>query len=90
MVPAIVKRVLIGFVALLAVMYLADTASARFHAYGAVQVQPYYAIHLKNKKVEFDFSPPMETQYCVVSTLPHFGLDPCWYVQGHTQRRIDE
>ena len=84
------KQVLIGVPALLAVVYFADALSARFHPLGSVQVQPYLAIHLKNKKVEYDFSPPVETEVCVASMLPHSGYEPCWYARRSTTKRIDE
>jgi hypothetical protein len=83
-------RILLGIAATLAVIYISDLFGAHFHPLGSVQVQPYYAIHLKNKKVEFDFSPPAETDYCVTSMLPHFGYPPCWYLKRNTTKRIDE
>jgi hypothetical protein len=85
-----VKTALIVFASLILAVYISDTASARFHALGSVQVQPYYAIHLKGKKIEYDFSPPVETQVCVASMLPHFGYQPCWYARRNTTKRIDE
>src|ERR1700677_4158454 len=40
------------------VVYLGDYLAVRFpgsrNPFGTVNVQPYYAIHLKNKKTEFD------------------------------------
>jgi hypothetical protein len=85
-----IRRALLYFGTLLVVVYVADFATARFHPLGSMQVAPYYAIHLKNKKVEFDFDVPKETQSCVVSLVPHFGYPPCWYLKKHTVERIDE
>jgi hypothetical protein len=53
-----------------------------------VTIQPYYAIHEKNGKTEYDFAQP-ENQVCVRSLFPHFGYNPCWYVKRHTDKRID-
>jgi hypothetical protein len=85
-----IRRALLYFVILLGVVYLADFLAARTHPLGSMQVAPYYAIHLKNKKVEFDFDVPTETQSCVQSMAPHFGYPPCWYLKKHTVERIDE
>jgi hypothetical protein len=85
-----IRRALLYFAALVAVVYGADFLTARMHPLGSLLVAPYYAIHLKNKKVEFDFNVPKETQYCVVSIAPHFGYPPCWYLKKHTVERIDE
>jgi hypothetical protein len=85
-----IRRALLYFATLLVVVYLGDFAAARFNPLGSMQVAPYYAIHLKNKKVEFDFDVPKETQSCVVSLAPHFGYPPCWYLKKHTVERIDE
>lgn len=56
--------------------------------YGNVVVQPYYAIHQKNGKIEYQFAQP-QNQICVNSLFPHFGVQPCWYVTRHTEKRID-
>jgi hypothetical protein len=53
-----------------------------------VTIQPYYAIHQKNGRTEYDFAQP-ENQVCVRSLFPHFGYSPCWYVKRHTDKRID-
>lgn len=90
------KRVILFLLFAAAVIYAGDYLSVRFpiprsrNPYSKVQVQPYYAIGLKNKRTEFDFDVPPETVTCVHSLFPHSGFDPCWYVQGHTMRRIDE
>jgi len=85
-----IRRGLLYFVVLLLVVYGADFVAARSNPLGSLQVAPYYAIHLKNKKVEFDFNVPTETQNCVQSLAPHFGYPPCWYLKKHTVERIDE
>jgi len=49
---------ILSFVAI----YLGDYAMARSKPLGSVQVQPFYAIHQKDGKTEFDYSVPPETQ----------------------------
>jgi hypothetical protein len=76
------------------VVYLGDYLAVRFpgsrNPFGTVNVQPYYAIHLKNKKTEFDFDVPPQTNVCVRSLFPHLGYPPCWYASRKTSQRIDE
>ena len=83
------KRAAIGTVLSFAALYCADFAIARSRPMGAVQVQPFYAIHQKSGKIEFDYSLPVETQSCVASLLPHSGSNPCWYVTRHPTRKIE-
>ena len=76
---------ILAFVAI----YLGDYAIARSKPLGSVTVQPFYAIHQKNGKTEFDYSVPPEAQTCVASLLPHLGNNPCWYVTKHKTRKIE-
>jgi len=88
------RSTLILVVAALALFYVGDyvliryRAAAHKNAYGAVAVQPYYAMHLKNGNTEFSFQ-PNETQTCVNSVFPHLGMTPCWYLRRHPERRTD-
>lgn len=85
------KRILAVAVLALAAIYAGDYLAARLrgaNALGAVQVQPYYAVPLKDGKTEFMLLDP-ETQTCVKSLLPHFGYSPCWYLDGRKQQRIN-
>jgi hypothetical protein len=82
-------RAAIGIIVTLTAAYLGDYAAARSRPLGSVQVQPYYAIHEKNGKTEFDYSAPPETQTCVASMFPHFGSSPCWYLTKHKTRKIE-
>lgn len=86
---------IVGVVVLSAVLvYAGDYLSVRFKIpkgrdpFSSVTVHPYYAIHQKNGKTEYDYAQP-QTQVCVRSLFPHFGYDPCWYVKRHTHQRID-
>jgi hypothetical protein len=85
-----IRRALLYFAIAVMVVYAADYLAARTNPLGSLQVQPYYAIHLKNKKVEFDFNVAAETDSCVQSFAPHLGYPPCWYLKRHLNKRIDE
>jgi hypothetical protein len=81
-------------VLLVSLAYVVDYLSVRYKIpksrdpFSSVAIQPYYAIHEKNGRTEYDFAPP-ETQVCIRSLFPHFGFSPCWYVNRHTDKRID-
>ena len=81
-------------VLLFLVVYAGDYLSLRYKIpkgrdpFSNVTIQPYYAIHEKNGRTEYDFAQP-ETQVCIHSLFPHFGYSPCWYVNRHTDKRID-
>jgi len=84
-----------GVLFLLATLvYAGDYLLVRFkipknrEPFSSVIIQPYYAIHQKNGKTEFDYAQP-QTEVCVQSLFPHFGYAPCWYVKRHTDKRID-
>ena len=86
---------IIGAIALVALAtYIGDYLSVRYRIskgrdpFSSVTIQPYYAIHEKNGRTEYDFAEP-ESQVCVRSLFPHFGYSPCWYVKRHTDKRID-
>ncbi len=89
-----IRRWTVRLLLLASVTWLGDYLSVRFPGsrmpFGTVDVQPYYAIHLKNKKTEFDFDVPTQTQVCVRSLFPHMGYPPCWYASRQTQKRIDD
>lgn len=82
-------RVVVGLILSVLAFYAGDFAVAKSRPLGSVVVQPYYAIHQKNGKIEFDYGVPPETQNCVASALPHFGYTPCWYLNGHRSRKIE-
>jgi hypothetical protein len=86
---------IVGAVILLALItYVGDYVSVRYKIpkgrdpFSSVTVQPYYAIHEKNGRTEYDFAQP-QRQVCVRSLFPHFGYSPCWYAKRHTDKRID-
>ena len=84
------KRILLGVLAALVLVYAGDDLSVRARgpkSISTVTVQPYYAVPLRNGKTEIMLLDP-EDQQCVQSVFPHKGYDPCWYLKGHTQQRI--
>jgi hypothetical protein len=83
------KIAAIALILALCGLYVGDYEIAKSTPLISVQVQPFYAIHQKNGKTEFDYGVPPETQTCVSSMLPHFGSNPCWYVTKHKTRKIE-
>jgi hypothetical protein len=83
------KYYAIGAILVSTALYLGDYVVAKNNPLGSVQVQPFYAIHQKNGRTEFDYNVPPETQSCVASVLPHLGNNPCWYVTKHKTRKIE-
>lgn len=83
------RQGVLGAILVLGVIYAGDYMVAKSKPLGSVVVQPFYAIHQKNGKIEFDYNVPPETQSCVASMLPHFGDNPCWYVNSHKTRKIE-
>jgi hypothetical protein len=94
-----IKRILIrffgGLILLAGVIYAGDYLSLKFkipsnrQPFAIVTVQPYYEIHEKNNKTEYDFSPPAENDTCVNSLFPHFGYPTCWYLRRHPEKKIE-
>ena len=58
------------------------TSGQRSAPFGQVTVQPYYAVHQKNGKTEYDFA-PTEVDICIHAVFPHLGYNPCWYANRH-------
>lgn len=56
--------------------------------YGSVVVRHYYAVPQKNGKTQFIFDPP-SPESCVNALFPHSGMQPCWYLNRHPERRTD-
>lgn len=56
--------------------------------YGQITVTSYDAIQQKSGKTQFIFNPP-EALTCVHALFPHEGYEPCWYLQRHTEQRIN-
>jgi hypothetical protein len=90
----LIKRIFIGVVLTTAVVYILDYAVLRVriatnhNPFGTVTVRPYYAVPQKNHKTEFLFDDP-QNETCVHSLFPHAGDSPCWYLNGHREKRIN-
>jgi len=89
-----VRTLLIVVALSCALLYAGDYASVRYRIprgrvpLGTVEIQPYYAVPLKDGKTEFMFLKP-ESQICVHSLFPHLGHSPCWYARRKRDKRID-
>jgi hypothetical protein len=86
-----VKRAAAFLALAAAALYAGDYLSARQRgasALATVQVQPYYAVPLRDGKTEFMMLEP-ENRTCVYALFPHFGYGPCWYVKGRREQRIN-
>ena len=83
------RTFLVAAVVFCALLYAGDYAAMRLrrNPTGTVQVQPYYAVPLKDGKTEFMFLDP-QNEVCVRSLFPHLGHRPCWYVSRHRNKEI--
>jgi len=88
------KQLALLGLAIAALLYAGDYLALRYrmlkqqNPFGAVTVYRYYAIQKKANKVEYVFD-GTENQTCVHSLFPHVGDRPCWYVQRHTEKKIE-
>jgi hypothetical protein len=84
-------RVIGGIVLLALLVYALDYVVLRLRGssgLGSVVVTPFYEIHEKSGKTEFDFKDPV-AQPCVNSLFPHTGYEPCWYLERNPQQKIE-
>lgn len=84
-------RWLLSIAAFAGLLYLGDYGVLRLRsaqAFGTVSVYRYYAIEKKSNKVEYAFLDKQD-QTCVHSLFPHMGHAPCWYLQRHTEQKMD-
>jgi len=83
------RTAFVAVVVFCALLYAGDYAAMRLrrNPTGTVQVQPYYAVPLKDGKTEFMFLDP-QNEVCVRSLFPHLGHRPCWYVSRHRNKEI--
>ena len=88
------RTALITVLASCTLLYAGDYAAVRYRmargrdALGTVEVQPYYAVPLKDGKTEFMYLNP-QNEVCVHSLFPHLGHRPCWYVRRHRNKPIN-
>ena len=83
------RNALLAVLVSCALLYVGDYTIARFRSNptGTVQVQPYYAVPLKDGKTEFIFLDP-QNEVCVHSLFPHLGHRPCWYISRYRNKEI--
>jgi hypothetical protein len=90
----IVLRATIVLLTVLGIVYVVDYCVVRYriprgrYPFAQVVVQPFYAIHQKNGKIDYETADP-ENDQCVRSIFPHMGYAPCWYLSRHTEKHID-
>jgi hypothetical protein len=87
----IIKKSLLGLVALVAVVFVADYAYVRVRMIHPKPADPLetmtrnrlLAIPQKNGKLDYELDQvtPTDTLTCVHSLFPHFGDPPCWYLK---------
>lgn len=87
-------RAVFSLVCLVALAYIADYGILRYRIaanrapFRTVTVQPYDAVPQKDHKTEFLLEDPRD-ETCVNSLFPHMGDAPCWYLERHTEQRIN-
>ena len=92
------KRILIGAVIGLAVLYIGDYLSVRIRMLHPKPADPFeslkalrvLAIPEKNGKTEYevDAQNPEHPITCAHSLFPHYGYSPCWYVKPRLNQPI--
>jgi hypothetical protein len=91
----VVKRVLIGAIIGLALVYLGDTLSVWYRMSKKIagdplttmNTQPVIEIPHKDGQAEIVLG-QAQTQTCVRSIFPHDGYSPCWFVARQNQSPI--
>jgi hypothetical protein len=94
----LLKRILVGALAALALLYLVDYLSVRIRAMHPKPTDPFeslstlrmLAIPQKNGKTDYevDSQDPNTTVTCVHSLFPHMGYSPCWYIKPRINQPI--
>ena len=85
-------RVAAFFLVLAVAAYVYDSFAIRYivspsRQFGAVDVDWFESVPQKGGKIEY-FYDHIQSQRCVNSLFPHFGMPPCWYARRHTQKSI--
>jgi hypothetical protein len=87
-------RILITALAGMVALYVGDDLSVRYRIpgsrqpFGTVTIRRFDAIPEKNNKTEYVYENPVAVT-CVRSLFPHLGYQPCWYLSGHAEQRIN-
>jgi hypothetical protein len=86
--------VALSLLALLLALYTGDYLVLRYrmaknrNPFGTVTISRYYVIQEKANKIEYVFL-DSRPETCVHALFPHVGDLPCWYLNGHTERKIE-
>ena len=88
---ALAKRILLGLLVCLVLVYIGDFISVRVRMLHRKPSDPFetitafriIAIGEKGNKTEYDVDPvqPQQTGECVHALFPHNGDPPCWYLK---------
>lgn len=87
------KRSLIAAIVLAVALYVGDLLWLQFRAwrkmdvFGSVTLETYYAVKLKNGKIEYDYGGQQDVE-CVRALFPHSGDKPCWYASRKKEQEI--
>ena len=89
----ILRRLLVGVVVGLPIVYLGDLLSLKLHlpprdTFGVVKVESYLAVPRKDGRLEYYPDAPVD-QKCVQSLFPHLGYSPCWFVRRTSERQTN-
>ncbi len=83
------KKVLLAVTASLALLYGCDDLYARLRKDRFADVPVRRMYKMKNRWNETEYSVAGSgTQKCVYSLFPHFGYNPCWYLNRHAMQYI--
>jgi len=84
------KKVLLGVMASVALLYAFDDLYARLRQNQFADVQVSRLYKMKNRWNETEYSVAgSANQKCVYALFPHFGYSPCWYVNRHPVQYIN-
>jgi hypothetical protein len=84
------KKTLVAFVASAALLYAFDDIYARVRKNQFAEVPVSRMYKMKNRWNETEYSVAgAGNQKCVYSLFPHFGYNPCWYVNRHPMQYIN-
>ena len=87
-------RAMVGIVILAGAIYAGDYLAIRYRIYAQrnpfeqLTVQPFYTIHEKNGRIEYEIGPP-QSDVCIHALFPHLGYAPCWYERRHKEKPVD-
>ena len=82
-------HIAIALTAALALLYGFDFAFVHYRnqPFADVRVDSMYAMKNRWNEVEYSVG-STGTERCVEALFPHFGYNPCWYVNSHAMHYI--